>query len=156
MELVEERLKQSDAQGGWLLDGYPRTVSQAAHLDTVARPHKVINITLEHRIAVQKMQGRRHCRLCKRSFNVCSIHEGNYDMPATLPDFDACSYGQRCPREIHGREDDTDAIVVARMKVHEQETAPLIQHYQKTDRLVTFSVVRGVKDADDLMAHMLA
>eukprot|EP00611_Tribonema_gayanum_P022603 TRINITY_DN456_c0_g1_i5.p2 TRINITY_DN456_c0_g1~~TRINITY_DN456_c0_g1_i5.p2 ORF type:complete len:108 (+),score=8.33 TRINITY_DN456_c0_g1_i5:323-646(+) len=62
MELVEERLKQSDAQGGWLLDGYPRTVSQAAHLDTVARPHKVINITLEHRIAVQKMQGRRHCR----------------------------------------------------------------------------------------------
>jgi adenylate kinase len=59
-ELVAERLQQSP--GGWLLEGYPRTVEQAAHLDTVAKPERVINILLDETVAVRKMIGRRVCR----------------------------------------------------------------------------------------------
>jgi adenylate kinase family enzyme len=59
-ELVAERLQQSP--GGWLLEGYPRTVEQAAHLDAVAKPERVINILLDETVAERKMMGRRVCR----------------------------------------------------------------------------------------------
>jgi adenylate kinase len=84
-ELVAERLQQSPE--GWLLEGYPRTVKQAAHLDAVAKPERVINILLDEIVAVRKMMGRRVCRCV-----ACCMLQGTLQLQFVLPAHDAVTH----------------------------------------------------------------
>ncbi|CAM9786305.1 unnamed protein product [Discosporangium mesarthrocarpum] len=110
--MVRQRLERPDAKQGFILDGYPRNVAQAGWLEAEGVGlDRVMNIELPEWAAVRKIMGRRHCRGCGQSFNVADIQEGGLDMPAILPDFDACERGGQCPRELGGRVDDTEEIV---------------------------------------------
>jgi adenylate kinase len=81
IKLVKDRLSQSDATKGWLLDGYPRTEAQAEMLSSVAPPDFATHIYMERWAAIRKVTGRRLCATCGSSFNIEDIREGGFDMP---------------------------------------------------------------------------
>ena len=64
IELVKERLQQEDAQKGYILDGFPRTIPQAQALSKFSTVEKVINFDLPDSVVLERLGGRRVCRNC--------------------------------------------------------------------------------------------
>jgi adenylate kinase len=136
--LVEDRLKQDDAKDGFLLDGFPRNISQAEALDSVlenmsTRLSSVINISVDPSILVERAVGRRICKNCGATYHVVfnpSKVEGVCD---------------KCSGELYQRSDDNEETVSNRINVYSNETAPLIDYY--TDKGVIINV-DGQKDID--------
>lgn len=134
--LVEDRLKQDDAKDGFLLDGFPRNISQAEALDTVlenmdTKLSSVINISVDPSILVERAVGRRICKNCGATYHVAfnpSKVEGVCD---------------KCSGELYQRSDDNEETVSNRINVYSNETAPLIDYY--TDKGVIINV-DGQKD----------
>lgn len=145
VEIVEDRLKQDDCKDGFLLDGFPRTVMQAVALDEVLKNMKVsldrvINIEADKDILVDRAVGRRICRECGATFHI----ENN---PSTKGDI--CD---KCGGELYQRDDDNEETVTRRIEVYLNETSPLIDYYNKQDKLVT---VDGVKAIDKVFEDIV-
>jgi len=101
--MVLDRLKESDCQSGWLLDGFPRNISQAVRLNQVLTEegmdvHVLVNIILDREIAKKRIMGR---RICVNDNN----HPNNVNIEAIKPDGDRCRI---CGGELRKRDDDQD------------------------------------------------
>ena len=151
--MVRARLALPDAQRGWILDGYPRTVQQARDLDAAQDVSRVVNITLPERVLVTKLLGRRVCGDCGKNYNVAAIHEGELDMPPLLPKPADCDKCKGQPR-LTIREDDNAAVVEERMRVYNAQTSPLIAYYSQQGKLQDFAVKKGVADMPRLVVEM--
>jgi adenylate kinase len=111
-ELVDDRLSNSDADGGFILDGYPRSVQQAKALhDMLERRGTQLDAVLEFRVAEDVLLERLKAR---------------------------------------GRADDTDEVILNRMKVYRDETAPLIEYYSSE-----LKTVDAVGTVDEVFARAL-
>jgi len=120
--MIEERLNQSDAQGGFVLDGFPRTVAQAAVLGSILtrrnqRLDKVVAITIPDEEIVKRISGRRTCRACSAMYHL------TYEPPHKVNRCD------KCGGELYQREDDAEATVRARLEVYASSTRPLLDYY---------------------------
>jgi adenylate kinase len=120
--MIEERLNQADAQGGFILDGFPRTVTQAEVLGSILeRRHekldKVVAITVPDEEIVKRISGRRTCRSCGAMYHVV------YEPPRNANVCDTCK------GELYQREDDAEATVRARLEVYASSTRPLLEYY---------------------------
>lgn len=136
--LVEDRLKQEDAKGGFLLDGFPRNIAQAEALDLVLTNmgvalSSVVNISVDPSILVERAVGRRICRECGATYHI----KFNPPKVEGICDIDG--------GELYQRSDDNEETVKSRIKVYSEETAPLIDYY--TDKGVILNV-DGEKDID--------
>jgi len=121
--IVAERLDAADCQGGFLLDGFPRTVAQAKALDALlARRGEplggVLLIALPREAALERLAGRRVCEQCGAMFH------SSFDPPARA---DRCD---RCGGRLVQRGDDREETVRHRMEVYARETAPVLEHYR--------------------------
>jgi adenylate kinase len=126
--MIEERLNQADAQGGFILDGFPRTVAQAEVLGSIlARRHerldKVVAITVPDEEIVKRISGRRTCRSCGAMYHVV------YEPPRNA---NLCD---KCKGELYQREDDAEATVRARLQVYASSTRPLLEYYGRSQLL---------------------
>jgi adenylate kinase len=122
MGMIEERLSQADAQRGFILDGFPRTVVQAEALGTMlARRNetldKVVAITVPDQEIVKRISGRRTCRSCGAMYHVL------YQPPRTV---DVCD---DCGGVLYLRDDDAEDTVRARLQVYASATRPLLAYY---------------------------
>jgi adenylate kinase len=139
--VVRDRLAEPDAAGGFLLDGFPRTVPQAEALDTMlaegdrAITH-VVAIDVPADELVQRIAGRRSCAVCGKIYNV------TFDPPKVdgICDLDG--------GELVQRADDNEETVRNRIAVYEQQTAPLIGYYE--DKGVLRSAFGGGKRPDEV------
>lgn len=147
----------------FILDGYPRTISQAASLLEMFSvpqhsviPLAVIDIQLERNVAIEKLLGRRLCSTCGLSFNFSHIVTETYDMPAMLPDIEECSKqrGVACEMNLVKRDDDTRETIEFRYKEYEKEILPVLTYFHNLDLLHTFTVERGIADSDKLRELM--
>jgi adenylate kinase len=141
--IVRDRLARPDAQRGFVLDGFPRTVAQAEFLEAlVAGRGGLIIIALEvpAEELVRRLSGRRVCR-------DCGAVVGHLDGGHAL---DRCP---RCGGALGTRPDDDPGVVRERLKVYERETQPLLEFYR---RRPTFFVVDGNQSPDRVAAAIAA
>jgi adenylate kinase len=120
--MIEERLSQADAQSGFILDGFPRTVVQAEVLGSIlARRNesldKVVAITVPDEEIVRRISGRRTCRSCGAMYHLI------YEPPRNV---NLCN---NCNGELYQREDDAEGTVRARLQVYALSTRPLLDYY---------------------------
>ncbi|MEC0258439.1 adenylate kinase [Paenibacillus lautus] len=121
--IVEERLQQSDCEKGFLLDGFPRTLSQAEALDEIlARLNTglghVINLKVDREKLLARLTGRRICKNCGSTYHVIfnpPKQEGICD---------------KCGGELYQRSDDNEESVGIRLDEYINKTAPLLTFYE--------------------------
>ena len=112
--IVKSRLDEADANNGYILDGFPRTLVQAEALAKVAKIDVVINIIVPFGIIEERLTGRRVC-ICGETYHT-----------STLNGSDVCA---KCGQKLFIRGDDKIETVKERLKVYEKQTAPLIKYY---------------------------
>jgi len=142
--IVRERLMRPDAQCGFVLDGFPRTVPQAEALDTIVAernngPLVIVDVRVPEHELVRRLAGRLICARC--GANAEPSKEG-------VPAPETCA---KCGGELVQRADDNEQVVRERLKVYERATKPLVDFYR--DR-PTFRVVNGAQ-AQERVAHEL-
>ena len=121
-EMVEERLSVSDAQRGFLLDGYPRNVEQGEVLDRILESSgrvldRVVSLILSDEEIIRRLSGRRICISCGRPFHVETAP------PASPDKCDACG------GTLEQRPDDRPEVIERRLQVYREMTEPLIKFY---------------------------
>lgn len=130
-DLVVDRIKQSDCEKGFILDGFPRTIPQAeslsAALDEINEAMDfAIDLEVEDEVIVKRMGGRRACIKCGATYHVENMKpqkEGICD---------------RCQSELVLRDDDKPETVKKRLSVYHEQTKPLIDYYRNKGILKEF------------------
>ena len=123
--IVKERLAQPDCADGFILDGMPRTIAQGEALEQMGvEIDKVLNLTVEDSIIMERMSGRRVCAKCGASYHV-------KNKPSVKPG--VCD---RCGGELVTRKDDEPATVRDRLKAYHEQTEPLVAFYRERGKLV--------------------
>ncbi|MFH0711569.1 MAG: adenylate kinase [archaeon] len=118
IEMLKKRIQQEDCQNGFILDGFPRTISQAEKLSKLTNIDLVINISVPKEIIIQRLSSRITCKECGKIFNAI------YHKPKNESKCD------QCHGEIIRRPDDKPEIIQNRLKIYEEQTAPLIEFYK--------------------------
>jgi adenylate kinase len=144
IDIVRERLMRPDAQPGFVLDGFPRTVAQAEALDRIVAERKngplvVVDVRVPDEELVRRLAGRLICSKC-----------GANAKPATAAEPAATRCG-KCGGDLEQRTDDNEQVVLERLKVYERETKPLVDFYRGRP---TFRIVNGAQ-ALERVAHEL-
>jgi len=124
IELVKERLAQADAQKGYILDGFPRTIPQAQALAQFSVVEKVINFDIPDSGVLERLGGRRVCRKCGYNFHTV------FNKPKVE---NVCD---KCGGEVYTRDDDRPEAVQKRLEVYRAQTAPLIDFYRQQGILI--------------------
>jgi adenylate kinase len=124
IELVKERLAQADAQAGYILDGFPRTIPQAEALAAFSSVDKAVNFDIPDSSVLERLGGRRVCRNCGANYHIVFNKSKNEKV------CDACG------GEIYTRDDDREEAVQKRLEVYRAQTAPLIEYYRRKGILV--------------------
>ncbi|MDR2049032.1 MAG: adenylate kinase [Treponema sp.] len=136
--LVRERLARDDAQNGYILDGFPRTIPQAEALAGFSAVDKVVNFDLPDAVVLERLGGRRTCRNCGANFHIL------FGKPKQDGLCDSCG------SELYVRADDREDAVAKRLEVYREQTAPLIDYYRKKGLLVD---VDAGPDPDTVLAN---
>ncbi len=140
--IIKERLAQDDCKGGFILDGFPRTIPQAEALDAMGVTiNKVIDIEVPDERIINRMSGRRVCGSCGASYHL------DYKKPAKDGVCDLCA------GTLVQRKDDHPDTVKARLDVYHSETEPLKDYYSKQGKL---TVVEGQEEISDTTALVFA
>lgn len=127
-ELVKDRLTWDDAKGGYMLDGFPRTLYQAGELDKFAEIDLCINIDVDTALLMDRICGRRVCS-CGESYHV-----------STLNGATTC---KKCGGQLYQRDDDNPQTVKARLDTYFSQTAPLVEYYAAQGKLFTVKSGEG-------------
>jgi adenylate kinase len=145
-EMVKDRLSHDDAQAGFLLDGFPRNVSQAEVLRAILAQagtplDAVLELSIDDAEIIARLSGRRTCRNCSTSFHTI------YEKPAVDGVCD------KCQGELYQREDDSEAVITRRLEVYAEQTKPIIAFYRMEGLLIT---IPAVGDVTEISARAIA
>jgi len=139
IDLVADRLKQKDCETGFVLDGFPRTIAQAQSLEEILKKMGlgldcVLSVQVPHKLIVERLSGRRTCKGCGALYHVV------FDPPK------AAGTCNRCGGELFQRDDDREETVTNRLKVYDDQTAPLVSYYRERGLLREIDGVGEVAD----------
>lgn len=140
LDIVRERLAQDDCKGGYLLDGFPRTLPQAEALDAFAQMDAVINLDVPSEVIVRRLSGRRSCPACGYTSHVDQVQDG------------ICP---KCSAEMIRRKDDAPETVQNRLDVYDKQTKPLIDYYQAKGLLKTVNSNGTIDEVDAAIREAL-
>lgn len=144
-EIVKEVLSKYEYQNGFMLDGYPRTDSQADALDEMLEElgiklTAVINVEVANDVLLHRMAGRRVCASCGHTYHV------DYHPPKEKG---ICDY---CGDKLIQREDDLEESVMNRLNIYNKKTRPLLEHYRRKGMLV---VINGEQDSKKVFKDII-
>lgn len=159
IEIVKSRLVKPDCKRGFILDGFPRTVTQAEALDSLLdNPlppfipltkggqggckrdsldyslSAVVNIDVKDEVVIERLSGRRTCRTCSQIYHIVSLP------PKTVG---ICN---NCGGTLYQRDDDKPEAIKKRMEVYTIQTTPLIRYYQEKRKLISINGDREIKE----------
>ncbi len=143
--LIEEVLPQ---QGGFVLDGFPRTVAQAKALDRLLDSKgmslsAVILFDVPDDTVVERLSGRRICPRCGAVYHI------RYNPPR---EDEICD---RCGAKLIQREDDREEVIRKRLSVYREQTAPLVEYYSERDILVKLDASRPIEEIHRRLLEIL-
>jgi len=126
--MVRDKLADPSCQAGFVLDGFPRTVPQAEELSAILKDKglnldRVVNFRVSRADVVKRLSGRRSCPKCQSVFHI------DFAAPKVSGQCD------RCGTALVQRSDDKPETIEARLKVYDEQTAPLIAYYQAKNTL---------------------
>ena len=137
IDIIKERLNKPDCEGGFILDGFPRTIPQAEALDRLGvEITDVISIEVSDEAIMERMGGRRVCKACGATFHV------KYN---PSPNGEYC----RCGEPLSIRGDDRPEVVESRLRVYHEQTEPLKAYYESKGKL---KIVLGQEKLEDTTA----
>jgi adenylate kinase len=138
IELVKDRLQQEDAQNGYILDGFPRTIPQAEALDGFSNVNHVLHFVLPDEEVVRRLSGRRVHPGSGRTYHV------EFDPPQVEGKDDVTG------EALVTREDDQVDAVKNRLKVYRDQTAPLVDFYKNKGLLID---IDASPSPDEVLKH---
>lgn len=136
LKLIEDRISRPDCKNGFILDGYPRNMQQAAAFERILRPNmdvRVIKIDVAEEDLVKRIAGRRTCPKCERIYNIYFHPAGRNEL---------CDADQT---QLFRRDDDHEDVVRLRIETYKRETSPLIDYYRNKGVL---QVVNGSQNTN--------
>ena len=144
--MVRERFSRSDAQTGFVLDGFPRTLAQAEALTQMLNKmgrqlDGVIYIKVSDEEIVKRLSGRIICKECQTPFH------------KIFNPFKSCPYHKCHGEYLYQRDDDKPETVRARLETYHTQTAPLIEYYQQAGLLIE---IDGEGEVSEITERMLA
>ncbi len=150
IKIVAERLSASDCANGFILDGFPRTLNQAAALDNLLQAQGkqldvVIEIKVDDAVVVDRISGRYMCADCGASF-----HDTNHK-PKVPGVCDRCG-----STEFIRRKDDNAETVRNRLMAYYRETSPLIGYYFAKDKLRSVDGMAPISEVSSQIEAVLA
>lgn len=145
IKLVGERLKDRDCEAGFILDGFPRTIPQAESLDAILQQmrlnlNRVLSVQVPRTVIIERLSGRRSCKDCGALAHVV------FSPPAREGVCD------RCGGQLYQRQDDEEETVANRLKVYDNQTAPLVNYYRQRNLL---REIDGVGTVDEIRARVI-
>ncbi len=146
LQLIRERLGAPDTRQGFILDGFPRNVSQARALDPVLKDvgqelDAVVLLDVDLDLLMKRLTGRRTCSATGQLLNI-------YFSPQE--EIDAC---KKAGGELIQRADDNEQTIGNRLRVYREQTEPLIEHYKAAGLL---RVVNGEGAVDEIYQRLTA
>ncbi|PDO11329.1 MAG: adenylate kinase [Candidatus Reconcilbacillus cellulovorans] len=140
--IVRERLGQDDCRGGFLLDGFPRTVPQAEALDGILaesgrKIDRVVYLDVDRELLLERVTGRRVCRSCGATYHV-RFH------PPAKPG--VCD---KCGGELYQRKDDSAETVRTRLEEYDKKTAPLLAYYRERGVLCRIDGAKPIAEVSE-------
>ncbi|HEX7391525.1 MAG TPA: adenylate kinase [Thermoplasmata archaeon] len=143
VQMIAERVSKPDCANGYLLDGFPRTMGQAKELEKMTDIDLVLNIVVDFEVLVERAVGRRICPKCAAVYHV------KFNPPKKEGICD------KCGSALIQRDDDKEATVRNRLKVYQEQTAPLVEHYRKKGKLVDIDGSGGIDSVQTKMVDAI-
>lgn len=143
IELVRERLGQSDCQKGYVLDGFPRTLPQARALSAFAKIDAALCIEVSDTEIERRMEGRRICQKCQAPYHVTE----NPPQVGGVCD--------KCGGQLIVRKDDIHEVVESRLQIYHQETEPVKEYYRQEGLLRSVCGEKTVAETTRLVFETL-
>ncbi|MEA5032894.1 MAG: adenylate kinase [Sphaerochaeta sp.] len=141
VEMVRERFLDKDTKDGFILDGFPRTISQADSLADMKQIDHVVNFLLDREEIVKRLSGRRMCKSTGKIYHVL------YNPPKVE------GIDDETGEPLIQRDDDKEDAILNRLEVYDRQTAPLISYYKEKGMLRDIDA-KGSPEA--VLAQMLA
>ena len=146
--IISERLDESDAADGFILDGFPRTEKQALDLeellDALGKPlDAAILMDVDFDILLKRLTGRRTCSLTGKLLNIYFSPQGELD--------ECLGAGG----ELIQRADDNEETIANRLEIYRKQTEPLVDFYSSRDRLKTVAAEGSIDDVYERLLEML-
>ncbi|MFW6118263.1 MAG: adenylate kinase [Chloroflexota bacterium] len=138
IKMILERINQADCASGCLLDGFPRTLHQAEVLDEALKEQgksidKAVYIEVANEELVKRLSGRWLCRTCQTPYHIINS-------PPKTPG--KCD---KCGGELYQRSDDREETVRDRLNIFFAQTVPILDYYEKQDKLITVNGNLGMQ-----------
>jgi adenylate kinase len=133
LNIMKARISAPDCSNGYILDGYPRSVSQARALKSILKLDAVVVIDVDENSLVKRITGRRMCS-CGATYHV------EYAPPKNEG---VCN---KCGKPLYQRDDDKETTVRSRLGVYREQTLPLVDHYTKEGIVVRIDGNRGIEE----------
>ncbi len=143
--LIEEVMPK---EGGFILDGFPRTVPQALALEEMLRSYKrdvdkVFLFDLSEEVVVERLSGRLTCSQCG------AVYHRKYNPPKQEGVCDLCG------GKLIQREDDKEEVVRRRYRVYKEQTSPLVEFYQKRNKLIRLDASQNIQEVNKRLLEVL-
>lgn len=144
-DVLRNWLRKPESSRGFILDGYPRTVSQAKALDGVTRIDAIVNLAVPDWVVVERLSNRRICRSCGAIYNVKYSPKPKVDLKC-----------DKCGGELYQRDDDRAEVIRERLRVYEDQTEPLIRYYEnRKTRFVTIENIQVDSPIERILQEIL-
>ena len=141
IELVKNRLEEDDCKGGFLLDGYPRTVPQAEAMGKFKKIDAALNFVAPDEVIMSRIGGRRTCSKCGAIYHVKNVPpkvEGICD---------------RCGGRLIQRSDEKPQVIKNRLVVYREKTKPVVDYLRKQGLLLDIDAHYSIEEMDKIVSQ---
>ncbi|MDR2529802.1 MAG: adenylate kinase [Synergistaceae bacterium] len=140
--MVRERLRGGGGEKGFLMDGFPRTLPQAEALGKILEELSLpldaaLLLRVDEELIVHRLTHRRSCRSCGKIWNLLAMPSGAEGEKTPCPE---------CGGELYRRDDDAESVIRNRLLVYHEQTAPLVEWYEKRGKLRIVDAVGSPKE----------